>query len=1075
MRIATISARIVFLSLLLIFCFDAHAKDLPDHSQNLVFVPNYGQVRNMDGGSSGVLATVESPGVNVFFQPWSISYVWRKPAGGDTLDLYRMDLNFHHINHHLSPKFEEEQEAYRVYYWEGKPEGTRIGEYGKMTYPNLYNGISLHFESKEGRLKYTFEVLPGADPSQIQMQYDGADQVEILPDGRLQVTNPFGTLTEDAPVAFLKDGSPVSAKFKLDGEIVRFEIGPEWDGSQTLYIDPTLYWATMCGGTGEENDELFGDVGADSQGNVYYSGHTSSTNFPNSVGAWQVTNAGGTMDATLVKFSPSGSRIWATYFGGSGYDVGSGIAFDDQDNVYFCGSTASANFPVTTGTYAGAIDGFAVKMSPAGQRLWATFIGANTADEAYRLALDANNNLFVAGKVSSPGFSTTPGAYQTTFGGLEDGFLVKFNSAGVRVYATFVGGSSGDYPYGLAIGSTGDVYLAGYTQSTNFPVTPGAFQSTFGGSLDGFLMKFNNSGGLVWSTYLGGSGADITFGLAVDAAGNVYGTGQTTSTNFPVSPGAFQTTYGATNFTAYLFKFNTSGARQWSTYLGGSTWQRGLDVAVSGAGDLLVTGNTKSANFPVTTDAHQGTFGGGNDDAFVCKFSPAGAMLYSTFYGGSNNDFGRGIGQHPNGDFFITGYTESSNFPTTSGAFQTTYAGTKDAFVVVFDDCGLITTLLSSVDTVSYCQGSSVLLDAGPGPTSYLWNTTATTSSITVSTPGTYYVQVTDANNCTSTDTVRVIEIPQPTASISPTSGNLCPGATLTLTGSGGSSYQWYQNGAIIPGAVQPTYTVTAAGNYTLVASNTPACTDSTPNAVTITASAAPTPNLGSDTTLCPGATLVIDGGSGMTSYTWCNGATSQSIIIFQPGTYCVTVSDGNGCQGSDSIVVDYANPIAGFTSNSPNPLTVDFMDASTNATSWAWTFGDGGTSTLASPSHTYAAAGTYQVCLIIGDVSACQDTFCDSVTVTAVAVSPGLDLRFEISPQPANDWLQVTVFTGSAAPALLRMYDLHGRELRRVELRGEQETKLKLPVSDLAAGVYLLQLETESGTAVRKVLLGGR
>ncbi len=259
------------------------------------------------------------------------------------------------------------------------------------------------------------------------------------------------------------------------------------------------------------------------------------------------------------------------------------------------------------------------------------------------------------------------------------------------IYSTYLGGSGEDSGYGIAVDSTGNAYVTGSTESTDFP-TMNPLQPANGGGYDAFVSKINPAGSaLVYSTYLGGSGTDSDSGnsVAVDSAGDAFVTGDTNSTDFPVTPGAFQTTCngcGGDSSTAFVTKFNPSGsALIYSTYLGGSEYDVGSGIAVDSAGDAYVTGNTFSTDFPVTPGAFQTTFGG-DEDAFVTEFNPSGsALIYSTYLGGSGDDWGRGIVVDGAGSAYVTGYTSSTDFPVTPGAFQTTCCG---AFVTKFNPTG---------------------------------------------------------------------------------------------------------------------------------------------------------------------------------------------------------------------------------------------------------------------------------------------------------------------------------------------------------------------------------------------------
>ena len=313
---------------------------------------------------------------------------------------------------------------------------------------------------------------------------------------------------------------------------------------------------------------------------------------------------------------------------------------------------------------------------------YSTYLGGSSNDAASAIAIDLAGNAYITGWTTSTDFPTR-GARQPASGGRYDAFVAKINATGsALVYSTYFGGSGDDYGQGIAVDASGQAYVAGRTDSNNFPTTPGAYQPvTGGGGGDAFVAKLDASGStLVYSTYLGGSGFDAGYAIAIDAAGNAYVMGHNYLADFPTTPGAYQTTTHGV-YDAFVTKLNPSGSGLvYSTYLGGTGDDGGLGIAVDALGNAYVTGTTNSSTFPLQ-NPRQSTFGG-DYDAFVTKLNPAGsALIYSTYLGGSGKEFGRGIAVDPAGNAYVAGQTASADFPTTSGAFQTTYGGSEDAFI----------------------------------------------------------------------------------------------------------------------------------------------------------------------------------------------------------------------------------------------------------------------------------------------------------------------------------------------------------------------------------------------------------
>lgn len=398
----------------------------------------------------------------------------------------------------------------------------------------------------------------------------------------------------------------------------------------------SVVYSTYIGGT--DFDEG-GGIAVDSTGNAFVTGRTYSSDFPTTASAFQPT-FGGTDDIFVSKLNAAGSALlYSTYVGGSDSDEGSDIAIDSSGNAYITGLTGSFDFPITANAFQktpfdGPFDAFVSKLNPAGSALvYSSYLGGSEDDEAFGIAIDSSGNAYVTGLTGSLDFPTTPGAFQTKFGGSEDAFVSKVNASGsALLYSTYIGGSGGDDGFGIAVDTSGNAFVTGFTNSSDFPTTSGAFQTTLAGTGSTFVSKLNSSGSaLMYSSYLGGSGFDGGGrGIAVDAAGNGYVTGATSSSNFPISSDAFQTTFGGVE-DAFVTEMNAAGSSLiYSTYLGGSGDDGGFYLTLDAAGNVYLAGLTGSSNFPTTIGALQPT-PGGNSDAFVSKFSFG--MPFSCFTG----------------------------------------------------------------------------------------------------------------------------------------------------------------------------------------------------------------------------------------------------------------------------------------------------------------------------------------------------------------------------------------------------------------------------------------------------------
>src|ERR1022692_2021146 len=568
---------------------------------------------------------------------------------------------------------------------------TDVPTYAGVKYAAVYPGIDLVYHGNQRLLEYDFLVAPGADPRAIGIRFQGARKLAVNRDGALVIGLGGSEVIEPAPVVYQEVGGrrqTVAGRYVLRGKgRVGFSVA-EYDRTHPLVIDPTLVYSTYLGSVNPGNGGNQGtSIAVDASGNAYVTGSTCSLDFPITLGAFQTTCGGGG-DAFVSKLNAPGSAlVYSTYLGGSGLDLGYGIAVDASGSAYVTGQTGSSDFPTTPGAFqttyrgcSGCWNAFVSKLNASGSALsYSTYLGGSTWDRAWGIAVDASGNAYVTGMAGSFDFPTTPGAFQTTLRGAANVFVSKLNAAGsALVYSTYVGGSGNDHAAGIALDASGNAYVAGFATSSDFPTTPGAFQATLHTVCcsNAFVTKLNPLGSaLAYSTYLGGSADDYAYGIAVDTSGNAYTTGFTSSTDFPTTPGAFQTT--RVIYDAFVSKLNPNGsALVYSTYFYG-----GPAIAADASGNAYVTGWT-GCDFPTTPDAFQTTCGGG-DDAFVSELNSAGsALLYSTFLGGSNVDAGWGIAVDASGNVYVTGGTESSNFPTTPGAFQTTYtAGNWNGFV----------------------------------------------------------------------------------------------------------------------------------------------------------------------------------------------------------------------------------------------------------------------------------------------------------------------------------------------------------------------------------------------------------
>ncbi len=570
---------------------------------------------------------------------------------------------------------------------------SNVPTYAKVKYERIYSGVDLVYYGNQGQLEYDFVVSPGADPRRIQFDVRGAKHISRDRHGNLVLQTAAGEVRWRKPTVYQETSGArrvIAAHYDIKHKNrVGFEIA-DYDLQSPLFIDPLVY-STYLGGS---DLDVGGGIAVDRSGNAYVTGYTFSTDFPTVNPVQPENGGGGYSDAFVAKLNPSGSAlVYSTYLGGNNYDQGVGIAVDASGNAYVTGYTISTDFPTMNPvqpTYAGGqSDAFVAKLNASGSALvYSTYLGGSGDDDGLGIAVDSSGNAYITGQTSSDDFPTKNPLQPTSAGGMGgDAFVTKLNTSGsALVYSTYLGGSDDDGGFGIAVDGLGNAYVTGGTASTDFP-TKNPLQPANAGdnglpipAWDAFVAKLNASGSaLVYSTYLGGSGDDQGFGIAVDGLGNAYLTGHTKSTNFPTM-NPLQASNGG-NYDAFVAKLNPSGsALVYSTYLGGSGLDQGFGIAVDGLGDAYVTGQTTSADFP-TMNPVQAANAGGDYDAFVTKLNASGsALVYSTYLGGSSDDQGFGITTDSSGNAYVAGKTNSTNFPTMN-PLQASAGGSYDAFV----------------------------------------------------------------------------------------------------------------------------------------------------------------------------------------------------------------------------------------------------------------------------------------------------------------------------------------------------------------------------------------------------------
>lgn len=1067
----------------------------------------------------------------------------------ETISAARMDLVLLNANPQAYYLGEEQQTFYKNYYLAHTPEEgiTNVHTFNKVVYHNVYANLDMVLHTQEGGMKYEFLVHPGGKVSDIQLQWNGTKNLTALSDGGIKYENPLGELTESTPVCFTDKNTSVASSFNLADNIVSFKVG-RYDKSETLVIDPSLVWGTYYGGSADDYGE---DLKVDDSGNIYITGFSASTSGIASSSAYQTAYTGGKWDIYIAKFNSIGKRIWATYYGGSGDDYSWSISRDNSSNLYITGYTTSTSGIASSGAYktSGGVgyDAYLAKFSNSGSRIWATYYGGKDNDYSAKVCVDDSDNVYFVGWTSSTSQITSTGAYQASFGGgTHDAFLVKFTNAGKRQWATYFGGSDFDECIGVWVDHSYNLYITGFTLSDSGIATSGVYQNSYGGGGnngggDAFLAKFNFKGNRIWATYFGGSGDDLGYSVTTDISNNIYIAGRTESTSTIASQGAYQTNYGGNQFDAFLAKFDTSGSRLWATYYGGSKTDDAGSVICDNWGNVYFSGMTLSTSGISTSGAVQLNFGGASD-AFVAKFNTVGNRQWATYFGGQDYEFGGNmITADKYGNVSLIGLTKSTNAIATWGTQQTSNAGKYDAFIAKFkvtyiNDTGIDSffslngSICSStkpvkVHLINY--GTDTLKAVtinysvnGTLQTAFKWTGSLNTDSSASVIIGNYnftagidtLIAWTDSPNAqvdsnSVNDSVKVIITvnPLPKANAGKAQ-SICKGGSVAIgaTAVSGNSYVWVSKpSGFKDTTANPTVSPTVTTTYYLTEKDTATrCfnTDSVEitvhyaNGSTATVSAC---NryvfegrtlvtsgtyydtllnvLGCDSIITLNLTINKSSGSKST-VSACNSYFFNGNNLTISGTYYDTLTNINGC---DSIVT--LNLTIDTLSNKVT-LSGKTLTAVDSLATYQWLDCNNSNKPISGAtnrSYTTKTSGDYAVALTRG---ACKDTStCMNVVVTGTeeirTVKPSTklisDYELRIFPNPTKGIVNLTFQSPSTETIQINIQDMLGKLVYSNHFnKTGKNLETTVDLSETPSGVYLIQCVSREGIVVRRIMV---
>lgn len=746
----------------------------PDINGDVGFIRNEGQVKDQEGTfAKDVLYLAHVGGMQVQLRRTGFSYqvlcaaevtdrttlVEAKVEAGKAVSMERIDFDLALAQAGVPFTIEEGEELPGVFNYIGEEEIYGVKRFRSVKFVGAWTGADLLFEivkRADGtpQFKYSLIAHEGTSIASLGMNVRGLSNSWVA-GATMRMDGAHFGIEESIPESWLINSHgvkmPVQMAYATSDASAPKTLFTCADraltvvpAGQQLVIDPTpnRVWGRYYGGTavvGEEYARLA--VKNSSPTTIALSGSTTSTGIA-SAGAHQFTFGGGfDFDGFVASFNSSGGLNWATYYGGNVDDRAYSVAIDASGNIYACGTTKTSTGTIiaTVGSHqatygGGTYDAYLVKFDAVGVRKWGTYYGGDAQDRAMSVTVDLSGNIYIGGETFSPNNIHTVGAHQTvrgalTFPGYWDLFLAKFNSAGVRQWGTYYGGTGLEFGACVTTDNDNNVYLGGGTDSpngVNVIATAGTWQTTnTAGDVDGLVAKFTTGGTRLWGTFYGGSSTDVVRDISVDCGDGAWicgGTESANTGNIIATGGAHQTTYG-TNGDGYMAKLSPVGTRVYGSYYGGSLYDVVNSVCAVGNNVVYFAGSTTSANTAANIIATPGSWQtslAGNSDAFFTLFTPAGVRTWGTYYGGHDFDYGDGIEYFAYSKVVIVGNTNSTTGIASSGSLAP--GGGFDWYIAQFDgatpvDCLIDMPLAPDPPMSELCElmDDGVIHDASTG------------------------------------------------------------------------------------------------------------------------------------------------------------------------------------------------------------------------------------------------------------------------------------------------------------------------------------------------------------------------
>ncbi len=997
------------------------------YKQNQIrFEENQGQVADLAGNyREDVLYMASAPGIQIVLSSNGLSYYllkdekdpeFERRESGDVVKRKRHKTTWARFDMLLEGGSIQKNNIIsespfsdtKNYYLEHCPQGImNVKGYQKLYISDVYPKIdmAIYVDASTG-IKYDFILNPGANANNIRLLYEGAGIVSNT-DSKIAIKTPLGTLEEGNLYVYNKvSQDPIEASYELaeldvkhhkafelganekNSYLVTFNLG-SIDPLETIVIDPPLTWGTLITGSGQFTG--IGEVAIEEEdGDAFVVGyiHTAGLVALRDAGTYYDDTYNSPHDAYILKFDKDGVLLWGTYYGASDFEWGSAVSLDKSGNVYFIGDAWGNGLPlVDNGTYfdnsvSGLSDIFISKFSNDGELLWATFYGGAGEEYAKSIAVNDDYEVLITGTTTSGDFPVqSAGAFcDSILGGGRDAYILKFDSAGNRLWGTLIGGNGWERGYSITFDKNSNIITTGTTGSSDFPTFDNGtyYDNTFGGIRDAYILKFASDNVPLWGSYIGGTGRDWGASVDVDTNNNIFLMGFAASDDMPlVDAGTYyddkleKDTLKFGSFVwpqkysdVFLAKFDEDGNQEWGTLFGGKGFD-GWDVILGGTvdggytaldkcGNLYITFNIESDEDSdmVVLDEGNGSYfnpvnSGGSWEIYLAKFSNQGDLLWGTYFGGSNNDAKEAINisPHDNSLWMVgewIGYNAVDIYSApilNSGEYaffdDQPSGGSDNGFVVKLSQPYIEGSNFNYSDKI-FCQGDSSVIPEITGTPDgrftiekiggygvYVSYIDSATGEINISglDTGTYVVTYFTEYPCPEDSSIEIKVIEKPEISIQ-SQDPYCEGDTtinLTANVEGGV---WY--GSAIQDSISGrllTDSSTIGENSVMYILDLGACRIKDSTDITV----AESPKVETEVySICPGEiNISVVGGIAPYSFEWSNEETTEDISgLYQEGEYTVLVTDGNGCnfESKSELIYTQPCPFAIFVPNAISP-----------------------------------------------------------------------------------------------------------------------------------------------------------